>query len=128
MVEELSIKLCDLANTVATFADHFTTKGLTFTRATGEDLTLTHELYIADGANDNAPLCLTKTQLAAVLSAIGSTNTPISVPSSASNIRELRALPRQKSRRMLHFPHDPQQANGSPSGQHATLPRHRRAG
>jgi hypothetical protein len=52
------------------------TSPLTFQRATGDDLTLTHQLCIADGANDNAPLCLTKSQLAAVLSRASNDNTP----------------------------------------------------
>ena len=41
-----------LAATISSFADHFTTRELNFTRATGEDLTLTHQLCIADGSAD----------------------------------------------------------------------------
>ncbi len=51
-------------------------------------ITATQKLCVADGANDNAPLCVTKAQLAAVLSQSPAAATPISVPSPASNIRE----------------------------------------
>jgi hypothetical protein len=76
-----------LAATVASFADHFTTRELTFTRATGEDLTLTHQLCIADGSADASPICL-KSQLAAVLRQTAAAATPTSVPHSPSNMRE----------------------------------------
>ena len=37
-VQQLASQLSDLANTVASFADHFTTRELTFTRATGDEI------------------------------------------------------------------------------------------
>ena len=52
-------------------------------------LTATGKLCVADGANDNAPLCLTKAQLGALLSRASNDNTPTSVPSSPSSIREV---------------------------------------
>jgi hypothetical protein len=59
-----------LAQKVADFADSFTTKELTFTRATGDDLTLTHQLCIQK--SDGTPVCVTGDQLAA---ALGGTST-----------------------------------------------------
>ena len=56
---------------IATFAQSFTTKELSFQRATGESLTLTRELCFADGANDTSPLCLTKSQVSVLLSQTG---------------------------------------------------------
>jgi hypothetical protein len=43
------------------------------------------KLCISDSANDLNPVCVTKTQLAALLSAAATPTTPISVSSSASN-------------------------------------------
>jgi hypothetical protein len=64
----------DIWNTVAGFADHFTTKELAFTRATGEELTLSHELCIQK--SNGTPVCVTGDQLAAVLTAANQTATP----------------------------------------------------
>jgi endosialidase-like protein len=64
-VQELVQKFDDLATTVAGFAEKFTTKQLTFDRATGNNLTLSHELCINDDAG--VPVCVTGTQLKSLL-------------------------------------------------------------
>ena len=69
-----------LANEVGGFADAFTTKELTFTRATGDDLTLNHQLCI--NKSDGTPVCVTGDQLAAVLR--GTTGTPAQNDASVS--------------------------------------------
>lgn len=85
-IKQLATQLTDLAATVTSFAESFTTRELTFQRAVGESLTLTRELCIADGAADTSPLCLTKSQVAALLSQIGSAASAISGASSPSKI------------------------------------------
>jgi hypothetical protein len=62
----------DIWNTIAGFADHFTTKELTFTRVTGDDLTLTHQICIQK--SDGTPVCVTGDQLANILSTTGRFN------------------------------------------------------
>ncbi|MDO8878378.1 MAG: DUF5011 domain-containing protein [Pseudolabrys sp.] len=57
--------LQSLIDTVGDFANSLTTKELTFTRATGDDLTLTHQLCIQK--SDGTPVCVTGDQLAAAL-------------------------------------------------------------
>ena len=53
------------------------------------NITATHELCITDGANDNAPLCLTKAELAALLSQSAAANTQVSViPGTPTNSPE----------------------------------------
>jgi hypothetical protein len=63
-VKELSQQMGDLAARVVT-------KELIFVRAEGDDLMLNHQLCIRDGATDPNPICLTKSQVAAVLTVIG---------------------------------------------------------
>lgn len=59
-IQKLFAQLSDLAATVASFADHFTTRELTFTRAEGGSMKL-RELCLGS-------TCITETQLAALLS------------------------------------------------------------
>ncbi len=69
-IQHLAHKLDDLANTVASFADHFTTSDLTFTRATGDYLTVNH-LHAGEAClpkSDGSEVCVTGDQLAALLS------------------------------------------------------------
>ncbi|MBI2030205.1 tail fiber domain-containing protein [Candidatus Kaiserbacteria bacterium] len=63
-IKELSQQMGDLAARVVT-------KELIFVRAEGDDLMLNHQLCIRDGATDPNPICLTKSQVAAVLTVIG---------------------------------------------------------
>ena len=64
-IDRLAAQLSDLAATVASFADHFTTRELTFVRATGDEIDVkrlkAHET-ICLGA-----ICITESQLAAML-------------------------------------------------------------
>jgi hypothetical protein len=76
-IQELYRQLTNLANTVAGFADHFTTKDLTFTRATGDELCLKK----SDGTN----VCVTGDQLAAVLASQGSSGSSSPSSNSASS-------------------------------------------
>jgi hypothetical protein len=62
-----------LIDKIGAFAKSITTKELTFTRATGDDLTLNHELCIKK--SDGTPVCLTGDQLEAVLAASGQSTT-----------------------------------------------------
>jgi hypothetical protein len=72
-IQQLDNKLTDLANTLAGFADSFTTKELTFTRAAGDEIDV-HRV-IADELcakkSDGTNVCVTGDQLAA---ALGGTN------------------------------------------------------
>lgn len=61
--------------------DIYATNG-TFDTTTA-NTTNTHQLCITDGANDNAPLCLTKSQLAALLGQTGAAGAPTSLIPSA---------------------------------------------
>ena len=73
-LKELYAKISDLAATVASFADHFTTKELTFTRAAGDELDvkrLKAGETICLGAT-----CITESQLAAILVAAGQSAIP----------------------------------------------------
>lgn len=72
-IKELSAKLDALEATMSSFAERFTTKQLTFIRGEADDLTLNRQLCIRDGAADASPICLTKTQVAAILAATGQT-------------------------------------------------------
>ena len=74
-LQSLSAKLSDLSDTIASFADHFTTRELAFTRATGDDLTV--KRLNADETTtgglcarkvDGTAVCITGDQLAALLS------------------------------------------------------------
>jgi Chaperone of endosialidase/Domain of unknown function (DUF5011) len=58
-IQELDQQLTNLANTVAGFANSFTTNQLTFVRATGQELCLQQ--------SDGTPVCVTGDQLAALL-------------------------------------------------------------
>jgi len=61
----------ELAQQVSDLAERVVTKELTFVRAEGDDLMLNHQLCIRDGVADSNPICLTKSQVAAVLAATG---------------------------------------------------------
>jgi len=65
-IQALSTEVTSLENAVAGFADSFTTKQLTFVRATGDEIDV-QKLCVTDGPTDQSPVCVTKTQLAAVL-------------------------------------------------------------
>ena len=58
-IQALSSEITSIENTVAGFADSFTTNELTFNRATGQELCLQQ--------SDGTPVCVTGDQLAAVL-------------------------------------------------------------
>ncbi|MBI2030036.1 DUF5011 domain-containing protein [Candidatus Kaiserbacteria bacterium] len=75
-VKEIAQRFTDLAERVVT-------KELAFVRAEGDDLMLNHQLCIRDGAADPNPICLTKSQVAAVLSMVGQQG--VSVASAASS-------------------------------------------
>jgi hypothetical protein len=92
-IQQLDQQLSALSNTVAGFAESFTTNQLTFTRATGGDLsvntleattTTTQQLCVSDGPTDQSPVCVTKAELAALLSAAGAFQSTESVTSSAA--------------------------------------------
>jgi hypothetical protein len=74
-IQQLDQQLTDLATTVADFADRFTTKDLTFTRATGDEIDVktanVHKLCVAD--DTGASTCITKSQLDAFLANTGQT-------------------------------------------------------
>jgi hypothetical protein len=70
-IQALSTELTSIENTIAGFANSFTTNELTFNRATGQELCLQQ-------SNGN-PVCLTGDQLAALLSATGASQTTESV-------------------------------------------------
>lgn len=72
-IQALSSELTSLENTVAGFADQFTTTDLTYTRATGTNLTLSQELCIDQ--SDGTPVCVTGNQLAAVLASVDQSGT-----------------------------------------------------
>ena len=55
---------------------------------TADQSVTTPKLCVSDNPNDPAPVCVAKTQLAALLSQSTAANTPISVSSSASNSRD----------------------------------------
>ena len=86
-IQQLAAQLSDLANTVAAFADHFSTKELTFTRATGDEIdvkrTTTDTLCVRDTAGAT---CITRAQLDALLQQTGqSAASPPSAPSSGGS-------------------------------------------
>jgi hypothetical protein len=58
-IQALSSEIASIENTIAGFADSFTTNELTFNRATGQELCLQQ--------SDGTPVCVTGDQLAAVL-------------------------------------------------------------
>jgi Chaperone of endosialidase len=71
-VQALIARVNELASVVAAFADHFTTKELTFTRATGDEIdvkrTITDTLCVRDTAGAT---CITRAQLDALLQQAG---------------------------------------------------------
>jgi Domain of unknown function (DUF5011) len=93
-IQQLAQQLTDLANTIAGFADSFTTKQLTFTRATGDEIDVktaniqtanTQKLCIGS-------TCVTEPQLQALLAAANQSGTGASgtgsstpPPSSSNN-------------------------------------------
>ena len=89
-LQELIAKVNDLANTVAGFAETFTTNELTFTRATGTELSVqqlnTGELCA--NKTDGTSVCVTGDELAAFLAQAGGAATPgaasLSVPAAGS--------------------------------------------
>jgi hypothetical protein len=66
-IQALSAEITSIENTVAGFAQSFTTSELTFNRAAGNEVD-TQTLCLTDGPNDQTPICVTKAQLAAILS------------------------------------------------------------
>jgi hypothetical protein len=84
-IKELATKLTDLANTVASLAEKFTTKELVATNGNfhtlRSDTLSTDELCVGS-------TCVTQQQFMAVFSAAAAAATPISVPSSPSSIRD----------------------------------------
>lgn len=70
-IQQLSHDVIDLTSNIASFAESFTTKELTFTRATGDEIDIqkaqTHELCIDD-------VCMTRDQLLAVLAGTSATS------------------------------------------------------
>ena len=82
-IQALYAEVASLENTIAGFAQSFTTNELTFNRAVGDEVD-TQTLCLTSGPTDPNPVCLTKGQLAAVLSAAGASQAPESVSSSAS--------------------------------------------
>ena len=70
-IQQLAHQISDLANTVAGFAESFTTKQLAFVRGTGDSIAVntvqTKQLCIDD-------VCVTKTQLQAMLAVAGSSS------------------------------------------------------
>ena len=81
-------ELTSIENTIAGFAQSFTTNELTFNRATGNEVD-TQTLCLTSGPTDTTPICITKAQLAALLSAAGASQTTKSVsqaePSNSSS-------------------------------------------
>jgi hypothetical protein len=86
-IQQLAQQLTDLATTVASFADSFTTKQLNYVRAIGQELCLT------DGPSDVSPVCITKSQLAAVLAASNQSSSPTPPSSPGSNASTTPATP-----------------------------------
>ena len=80
-IQALSTELTSIENTIAGFAHSFTTNELTFNRATGNEVD-TQTLCLTSGPTDPNPVCVTKAQLAALLSAAGASQTPESVSQS----------------------------------------------
>ncbi len=77
-IQQLAAKLSDLADTVAGFAEHFVTKDLVATNITGDKAQL-HELCLDD-------VCVTRSQLAAVLALAGQSAGPApSAPDASSS-------------------------------------------
>jgi hypothetical protein len=73
-IQALSVDITSIENTLASFATSFTTHILT------ADTIDTGTLCITDGPNDHAPVCVTKAQLAALLSAAPSTTGSVTSP------------------------------------------------
>jgi hypothetical protein len=67
-IQAIASRLTTLEQTVAGFAESFTTKELTFTRPSGDELTL-HTLCLDD-------VCVTKDQLKSILASAGAASTP----------------------------------------------------
>jgi hypothetical protein len=72
-IQALSARLTSLEQTVAGFADHFTTKELTFTRATGDELdaNTVKTKQLCAQKSDGTEVCLSGDQLAAALASGG---------------------------------------------------------
>ena len=81
-IQVLAQKIDDLAATVAGFADHFTTKELTFARATGDEIDASTGKFKTLCVND---VCVTRDQLAAVLALAGQSTAPAPYPSEGTN-------------------------------------------
>ena len=84
-IKDLASKFTTLAQTVASFAESFTTKELIATNATFESVATKQLCAIK---SDGSQVCLTGDQLGALLSQTGAATLPESVTSPASNIRE----------------------------------------
>ena len=76
-IQQLAAKISHLAATVASFADHFTTKELTFTRATGDEI-IVKKMCVQK--TDGTPVCVDGDQLAALLASAGQ---PVAAPASS---------------------------------------------
>ena len=63
-IQQLAAKISDLATTVASFADHFTTRELTFVRATGDEI-IVKKMCVQK--TDGTPVCVNGDQLDALL-------------------------------------------------------------
>jgi hypothetical protein len=91
-IQTLSAEVASIERTITGFADSFTTGDLTYTRANGVT-TNTQTLCLADGPNDQDPVCVTKAELAALLAGSGSSQAAAAAasqdqsgPSSASDV------------------------------------------
>ena len=83
-MQAVSAEIASLENAISGFADSFTTKELTFTRATGNEIDV-HKLCVTK--SDGTAICVTGDQLAAVLAATRqqpAASTPLSAASSTS--------------------------------------------
>jgi hypothetical protein len=89
-IQQLSADIVSIENTIAGFATSFATNELTFDRGTGQ------ELCLSNGPSDQSPVCVTKDQLAVLLSAAvasqsagsdASITTPSVIPATAPIIQ-----------------------------------------
>jgi hypothetical protein len=88
-IQQLAKQLTDLATTVASFADSFTTtKQLNYVRAIGQEL-----LCLTHVPSDVNPVCITKSQLAAVLAASNQSSSATPPSSPGSNASTTPATP-----------------------------------
>lgn len=86
-IQVITTRLAALEQIVAGFADSFTTKELTFTRATGDELTVKkmHTQELCAQKSDGTEVCVSGDQLAAVLASQGSNGTSSSSPANSAS-------------------------------------------